>query len=216
LIDILVGRNPVDLLNLSKGCEKTMGSTLAVALSTSVDESLNSALSILLEFNRPLQPTEPIDTALVSRDVDNIKHILTTSFPRCSDLFNILLRRSDRHIAQISLLYQMQTKTPLDKEIRQSYGLPPQAVKIAVQAVRTATNMTYRDAMLLRTDFGHGIGSTNKLALGIRVCRMHWNKTHWMQVKAEYHGVCGKNLADKMRMQFSGVFEKLLVAMAMV
>ena len=99
--------------------------------------------------------------------------------------------------------------------IRKNCSLPSQAVKIAVQAVRTAGNMTYRDAMLLRTDLGHN-GSVNKLALGIRVCRMHWYKSHWMQVKAEYNGLSGKDLADEMRTQFSGVFRKLLVDMATV
>jgi hypothetical protein len=216
LIDILVGRNPVDLLNLSKGYEKIMKSTLAVALSTNVDKILERALTILLEFNRPLA-TEPIDTALVSRDVDDIKSILAKFYPRYRDLFNILLRRSDRHIEQISLLYQMRTNASLDKAIRTS-ALPPLAVKIAVQAVRAATNMTcYGDAKLLHSGLGFWNASpANKLALGIRVCRMHWYKTHWMQVKAVYHDKYGKDFTDKMRRQFSGVFGRLLVAMAMV
>ena len=94
MIDILVGRHPIDLLNLSKGYEKYKQSSLDVALSTRVDDIFGLALSILLEFNRPL-PTDPIDTALVSTDVNNIIRILTTSFPACRDLFNILLRRSD-------------------------------------------------------------------------------------------------------------------------
>jgi hypothetical protein len=72
--------------------------------------------------------------------------------------------------------------------------------------------------MLLRDALGANnmIGAVDKKKLAIRTCRMHKFKQHWLQTKAEYCGVTGKQLVDKMRNSQSGVFGELMTAMAMV
>jgi hypothetical protein len=117
----------------------------------------------------------------------------------------------------MALHYQMKTNQPLDKDIRKNPNITSMANKIAVHAVRTACNITYRDCMLIRDALGHNniMGGVSKKKLAIRTCRMHKFKQHWLQIKGEYCGVTGKQFVDKMS-SLSGVFGELLTAMAMV
>ena len=159
-----------------------------------------------------------MDTALVYRDVEALASLLSTSFPRASDVFNILLRRSDTHIQQMSVRYQVVAKQPLDKAVRTNASMTDMTKKVAVHAIRTACNMTYRDTMLLKDAMGHNsfAGGISKKKLAIRVCRMHYFKQHWMQIKGEYCGVTGKSFVEKMSKVDSGVFRDLLTEMASV
>jgi hypothetical protein len=107
-------------------------------------------------------------------------------------------------------MYEIHAKEPLDKAIRKNTSLSEMARNIGVHAVRTATNMTYRDAMLLRDASG------KKEKLAIRVTRMHFYKQHWRQIKAEYQGVSGKSFQNKMNSISEGIFRNLMYTMASV
>jgi hypothetical protein len=185
LIDIYIGRNSQDLRELANGFLK-LGQNISTIYNSATSDELKTALSIVAEIQRP-DISLPVDTALVYRDVEALKSILSAAFPRASDVFNILLRRSDTHIQQMSLRYQAVTKQPLDKAVRTNASLTDMTRKVAVQAIRTACNITYRDAMLLKDAMGHNSfsGGTSKKKLAIRVCRMHFFKQHWRQIKAE-------------------------------
>jgi hypothetical protein len=216
LIDIFIGRNPHDLRELADGLTKIKQSISRICNNAKSAE-LQTALSIVAELQRP-DNSLPIDTALVHRDVEALVSTLNASFPRSSDIFNIVLRRSDAHIQQMSVHYGIVTKQPLDKAIRTNLSISPMTNKIAVHAVRTACNITYRDAMQLKDALGHNsfAGGISKKKLVIRLCRMHKFKQHFMQIKAEYCGVTGKNFAEKMSKAYSGVFGELLTEMASV
>ena len=194
------------------------GASLAYLVSSlTTNEELLYALKICSELNRQ-DPGLPVNQALVSRDVQDIIRILAMSFPTDRELLNILLRRNDAHIAQVALYYHMQTKKHLDQAIRQSTLLKTMTRKIAVHAVRTAGNITYRDAMLLR-DAQSGdslMGGSNDELLGVRVCRFHWYTQHWLQIKSEYLGLKGREFVDKMNSSKDGLFRDLMVSMALV
>jgi Annexin len=216
LIDIYVGRSPQDLRLLADGFTR-LNSSISTIVNSAESAELQTALGIVSELNRP-DTTIPIDAARVYSDVEILISTMSASFPNSSTLFDILLRRSDTHIQQMALHYQMKTGQPLDKDIRKNVNISNMANKIAVHAVRTATNITYRDCMLLRDALGHNamLGGVSKKKLAIRVCRMHKFKQHWLQIKAEYCGVTGKQFVDKVRNSQSGVFGDLMTAMAMV
>lgn len=216
LIDIYVGRNPQDLRVLADGFTK-LGSSISTISNYADSEELKMALGIVSEINRP-DTTVPVDTARVYHDVEILISTLSATFPRSSELFNILLRRSDTHISQMALHYQMKIGEPLDKAIRKNLNISQMANKIAVHAVRTASNITYRDCMLLRDALGHNkiFSGLSKKKLAIRACRMHKFTQHWKQIKADYLGMTGKEFVDKMRNSLSGVFGELMTAMAMV
>jgi hypothetical protein len=223
LIDIFIGRATEDIRFLlfkfqqqqtAAMSGRSISSTLANATS---NEILLSALNIATESTRP-DGTYPVDQNLVHRDVEEIFKILDAGFPSHTALFNILLRRSDQHIMQLNIHYRIKKgDRALDEDLRRNVSMPKMMRKIAVHAVRSATDPTYRDVMALRDAMGAeslvGNGSSEKLA--IRICRLHWYKQHWKQVKAGYVGHMGKNLVDKVNGQ-RGLLRDLLVAMCLV
>lgn len=211
LIDIFVGRDPRDFAYLNLAYQHhhsrvMAGQTLASAvngLTTSAE--LRSALMICTEGSRDLRPV--VDQSRVILDVAKIEEIMDMTFPRYQTLFDILLRRSDPHIAQINVYYKMRTGMDLDEALRRSLCLSEMTRKIAVHAVRTATDLTYRDVMLLRD------AKNMNEKLGIRVCRMHWHKQHWKQIKAVHVGHGGKEFSAKWKGKNS-LFGDLIVSMA--
>ena len=88
-----------------------MGQNLANAVSIVLNNNnisspeLQCALNICCEADRPSQ-NERVDTAVVHRDVEEIKRILEMRSPPHRELFNILLRRSDQHLAQVAMFYR--------------------------------------------------------------------------------------------------------------
>ena len=223
MIDIFVGRHPEDirLLKLRYTKQKEALGETNQSLSAKVygmgsSTELRLAMKICTEGSRP-DSTHPVDTELVIRDVQEIKVHMSNAFPNYEVLFNILLRRSDSHIFQIAMYYEMQVGEHLDKAFRENPNLSKTARKILVHAVRTAQHLTYRDVMLLRDALGQDSisGATKNERLAIRVCRMHWYPQHWRQIKAEFVGLAGKDLIERLNNR-EGLLGDLLVAMAQV
>jgi len=214
-VEIFVGRHPQDLLELGAKYSQLYQRNLSSVSSTVRSKDLAAALDIISEQNRP-DTNVPVDNALVQKDVTRIVSLLRATFPRAEELFEILLRRSNSHIQQVSITFETHAHEPLDKAIRKNTGLGEMARNIGVHAVRTATHITYRDAMLLRDAMSGVLGNKNKQKLAIRVTRMHFYKQHWMQIKAEYTGVFGKDFRSKMGNLSDGVFRNLMYTMASV
>jgi len=216
LIDIFIGRHPQDLIDLSFKYTQVHRRDFSDISSMTSSAELKKALEIISERNRP-DFTVLVDRTRVQKDVESIKSTLKMSFPRYEDLFEILLRRSDPHIHQISLMFALEQKqNPLDKAIRTNTSLSTMAKNICVHAVRTATHITYRDAMLLHDAMGSNtvFGSSNNKKLAIRVVRMHYFKQHFHQIKWEYHGVSGKHFTKQMKQLKEGAFRDLMYAMS--
>lgn len=218
-----MGRHPEDLRYLSFKYKQQLANPVnGTSLESRIygltnNRELQKALKICSQNTRPDQ-SDPVDQALVYRDVEDIIKILRATFPESNNLYNILLRRSDTHIQQLALFYEMKEHMKLDEAIRKNAVLDKMTIKIAVHAVRTAINMTYRDAMLLRDSLGGDalFGTLKSVRLGIRVCRMHWHKQHWLQIKSEFLGMGGQQLVDKLNSKCDGLLKELVVRMAMV
>ena len=221
LIDIFVGRDPVDLRTLDlyyqqRHSNVMSGKSLASLVNTlTSSDELRYALMICTERNRGREPGA-VDQQRVIQDVQVIQKQMGTTFPSHQVIFDILLRRHDSHIAQINLYYQMREGMNLDEALRRNVTLSQMARNIAVHAVRTATDLTYRDCMLLRDAMGANklMGNRSDEKLGIRVCRMHWHRQHWRQIKAVYMGHMGQEFIDKCKKGKKGIFRDLVVSMA--
>lgn len=216
LIEIFIGRHPKDLIDLSVKYKQACNRDFSSIASMTSSPELTKALEIISERNRP-DSTVLVDQGRVRKDVESIKSTLKMSFPRYEDLFEILLRRSDMHIQQIFIMFGVEHKQkPLDMAIRTNTSLSTMAKNICVHAVRTATHITYRDAMLLRDAMGTNtmLGGGNNKKLAIRVVRMHYFKQHFHQIKGEYHGVSGKHFTKQMKQLKEGAFRDLMYAMS--
>ena len=221
LIDIFVGRDPEDLRTLDLYYQQRHSNVMSgKSLASIVDqltssEELRYALMICTEGNKSREPRAVVQQ-LVLQDVEVIQKQMDMTFPNYQVIFDILLRRHDSHIAQINLYYQMREGMNLDEALRRNVCLNQMTRNIAVHAVRTATDLTYRDCMLLRDAMGANsfLGNGKDEKIGIRVCRMHWHKQHWRQIKAVYVGHMGQELIEKCKKGKKGLFRDLVVSMA--
>jgi len=219
LIDIFIGRATEDirylLFRLQEQVQrpgksgKTLSSTLAAATSNDV---LLSPLNIATGTTRP-DVTYPLDFNDVHRDTEEIIKIMDALVPSHTALFDILLCRSDQHIRHLKIAYLIQKGGDLDKDLRQNSLMPSMMRKIAVHAIRSATDPTYRDALLLRSVMN--LPGRSEKCFAIRVSRLHWYKEQWERVKARFMGQMGKELMDKANGQ-QGLLKHLLVAMCLV
>ena len=91
----------------------------------------------------------------------------------------------------------------------QDSQLSDTAKKVASHAVRTATNMHYHDAILLR----NAILDSDDLRLGILVCRMHWYPQYWGQIRDESLFLQDTNFVEAMSMK-TNLFGYLMLSFA--
>ena len=178
---------------------------------------LISALTIATVHARPPH-SHPVDPSVVVEDVQEISRLLNVGCPLRplhEQLFDILLRRNDHHIAQINLFFRMKEGKELDEIIRKSSALSKTTKKVAIHAIRTATNLVDRDVKMLQEALGEEklISRGNSEVLGIRICRMHWYKQHWLRVKACYKAKTNNELGNVLKSK-SGLFKDLMVALA--
>ena len=221
LIDVFVGRDPEDLQNLNlyyqhRHRNVMSGKSLASIINQlTSSEELRYALMICTEGSKSREP-RVVDQQRVLQDVEVIHKQMSLAFPSYQVIFDILLRRHDSHIAQINLYFSMRERMNLDEAVRRNVSLNQMTRNIAVHALRTATDLTYRDCMLLRDAMGANsfMGNTKDEKLGIRICRMHWHRQHWKQIKAVYMGHMGQKFIDKCKKGKKGLFRDIVVSMA--
>ena len=208
LIDLFIARSVDDIRTLLTNYNVQQlvarsGKNLTSLAASISDEALRSAFVIVTECTRP-DASEPVDQGLVNGDIRELIRIGSSSFPNHMALFNILLRRNNQHLRQVNAFYRIHRDRPLDEDIRRNIPMPKIMKQVALRALRSAADLTYRDVMAIRdtmcSDSLIGKVSTEKLA--IRICRMHWDK-HWRQVKAAYMGIHGKRLVDSLNQQRS-------------
>src|SRR5579859_3244542 len=215
LCDIFISRDQEDLVYLSLQYQKLYHSDMwRDMLSLSSNQDLQLALSMVADHNRD-DPRTPVFPAQVYEDVDTIRRMLNNSHATAKVFYDIFLCRNDTHLIQVANHFQNMTGKPLDEAVRRNSFLRKYIKKVCIHAIRSAVNPTYRDVNLIRDALGSnsnlGIGSPEKLA--IRVCRMHWYAQHWLQVKAEYYGITGLSLKDRLTSSGDPAFSQLMAAM---
>jgi hypothetical protein len=176
---------------------------------------LQRALKICAQSSRP-DSLEPLNKALVDRDVVELSTLLASRKPEISALFDIILRRSDNHLIEVCAYYQLSQVTPLDTAILQCLNLAKMVKKIAVHAIRTASDVVYRDIMLLRHCLyaqPNGGDEGEQVKLGIRMVRMHWYREHFRDVREGFARVVGRDLPSVMSTKH-GIFRELMLSLA--
>ena len=219
MIDVLIGRNAADLCYLDLEFQRKSASqgriSSIVSNLTSVPELL-SAFTIATLYPRP-PPSHPVDPSLVVHDVEEIGRLLNVDCPLKAlhePLFDILLRRNDRHLAQINMYFRMKEGKELYKIIRRCNIISKWTRKVAGVAIRSAISLVDKDVKLLRLALeGDGpVSRGNNDVLAVRVCRMHWYAQHWLKVQEGFRAKKNKQLIDVFKSK-SGLLRELLVAL---
>lgn len=121
---------------------------------------------------------------------------------------HILTSRSNGQIRAIAQAYRQRYQRPLDDCIRREFsGHMEQALMYIVCA---AEDPAKHDADLLE-DAMRGLG-TNDHALIRRIVMIHWNPDRLQQCKAAYKHFYKRELAERIRSETSGDYEKLMLA----
>jgi hypothetical protein len=209
-VDIMIGIHPENMDFLRQSFWNLYGYSLEYAIFEGhlrEQGPLRNAIVAALNIRRPLPETE-VDMEQVRIDVNTVRVALGRASSRYEEILNIFLRSSDRHIWQMATYYLSTVHMPLDVAIESS-TLKDITKVIAIQAIRSATDVVSRDVMLLKQASKQA--TIDKLTLGIRVCRMHWF-SHWKQTLNEFKRSTGTGVAE-LRAE-DGLFGELIAAMA--
>ena len=215
LILIFVGKDQDDLQYLDTLWRHRENSSLTSAIpSLTTNRTLQYALRICTNPGAREDPCKRINPTLIHREVERLEGILELTFPRTTypptfPVLDMLLYRSNNFIQQVALYFEVLTGSKLDSQIRRS-SLDDMTKKIAIHAVRTAQDLTFRDCMALK-DVISKRGREEDLA--IRVCRGHWYHPHWAQIQATWMGITGREFKEKVMKMPQGLFRDLIVAM---
>lgn len=79
-----------------------------------------------------------------------------------------------------------------------------------IHQLRTGTDRAMRDALDLEAAMA-GMGTKDHLLVN-RVVRIHWDRNHMQQVKGAYQHKFHKSLAQRIRGETSGDYERLMLA----
>jgi len=217
LILIFVGRQQDDLEYLDSLWSQRTGCGLTPSIpSLTSKRILQYALRLCLSLprNNPLKPTHDALIHPHIRKLDDLLQMTFTSTLRGEYSFaftvlDILLKRSNTDISKLALYFEVATGSKLEKKILNS-TLDNTTKRIAVHALRTARDPTYRDCKLLNHAFCRPSAEED---IAIRVCRAHWYSLHWKEIQAAWTGIIGSDIKTKISQLPKGLFRELLLAM---
>lgn len=149
------------------------------------------AVLIILEGERDPEHME-VRSSSIRRDVEIIHKIVTSKDTRNTgetELYNSILKRSDKFLKELQRQYQMSYGKRLDEAIlARSNNLVGELLAHMLVGVRDATT---RDARLL-----HAALKTHSTDLMIsRFIRVHWDQEHMEDVKEAYERMYDEQLA---------------------
>ncbi|KAF4634167.1 hypothetical protein G7Y89_g3940 [Cudoniella acicularis] len=208
LNDILLGRSNADMRAIKEAYHKTTHRGLEADVKGDLSMKTERHFMMVLAANRN-EESAPVIPQQIDADVMEL-YKATEGKMGTDELLvcQILSQRSDAQIRAIAHTYQQKFRRDLETVIKKEFhGHMEEAL---IQQLRTGTDKAMRDATLLE-DAMAGMGTKDAL-LTQRVIRMHWDKNHMQQVKGAFQHKYRTSLANRIRGETSGDYERLLVA----
>lgn len=216
LILMFIGKHEEDLNYLSTVWQQRNNTFLASAIpNLTSNKTLQFALEICTTPALRDAPHKPVDTVRIHQDVIELQSMLGMTFSSTGtvsiahNFLELILPRNQPGIQQLALYFERVTGCKLDEKIRKS-SLDDMTTKIAVHAIRSAQDPTYRDVMSLKDVL---YKSDRQEDLAIRICRAHWYGIHWNQIQAGWMGIAHGDFQEKVMKMPRGVFRDLIMAM---
>lgn len=209
LHDVLVGRSNADMHAIKHAyqakCHRSLESKLRSDLSLKTER-----LFMMIVAGTRQEDSAPVLPASVDADVMELQRATegrtgTEVLTVCS----ILSNRSDGQIRAIAHEYDKKWKRSLEKVIISEFA--GHMEKALLQMVRCGVDRAMRDAARLE-DCMKGLGTSDTRLVEV-VTALHWDRQHMAQVKGAYRHKYGKELAQRIRKDTSGDYERCLVAM---
>lgn len=209
LDDVLIGRSNADIQAIKHAYHARFDRSLETDIRNDLSMKTERLFMMILAGTRQ-EDSAPVLPASVDADVMELQRATegragTEVLTVCS----ILSSRSDAQIRAIAHEYDKKWKRPLEKVITSEFA--GHMEKALLQMVRGGVDRAMRDAERLEECMeGPGTNDTRLVAL---VTAVHWDRQHTAQVKGAYRHKYGKELAQRIRKDTSGDYEKCLLAM---
>ncbi|KAH8676060.1 hypothetical protein BX600DRAFT_508239 [Xylariales sp. PMI_506] len=208
LNDVLLGRSNADLRAIKSKYHQTFGRSLENDVKGDLSMKTERHFLIVLGATRA-EDSAPVIPQDIDRDVMDLYRagegkVGTDEMIFCS----ILSTRNDNQIRAISHAYEQKFRRRLEEVIRKEFsGHMEDALLFQL---RHAVDK-YMHAAALLEDAMAGAGTKDHLLVN-RVVRFHWDPNNLANVKAAYQQRYHKSLANRIKGETSGDYERLMLA----
>ncbi|KAK3323660.1 annexin-like protein [Cercophora scortea] len=207
LNDVLLGRSNADLNAIKSTYQRLFRQRLEDAVRGDLSMKTERHFMIVLSAQRA-EDAAPVVKAEIDRDVNDLYNategkVGTDEIKVCS----ILSTRNDNQIRAIAFEYQQKYARSLEDVIRREFsGHMEDALLFQL---RHGLDKYMHQAQLLE-DAMAGMGTKDHLLVN-RVVRFHWDRTNMANVRAAYEKRYRTNLANRIKGETSGDYERLLL-----
>ncbi|KAH8808135.1 annexin-like protein [Xylogone sp. PMI_703] len=208
LNDVLLGRSNADLRAIKELYQKLYHKSLEAAVRDDLSMKTERHFMMVLAANRN-EESSPVIPQQIEQDVTEIYKategkIGTDQLLVCE----ILTHRSDAQIGAIAYTYEKRYSRTLETVIKKEFSGHMESALL--HQLRTGTDKAMRDAILLEEAMS-GVGTEDRL-LVTRVVRYHWDRNHMQNVKGAYQHKYRTGLANRIKGETSGDYERFLLA----
>ncbi|KUI69071.1 Annexin A11 [Cytospora mali] len=208
LNDVLLGRSNADMNAIKSAYRHTFHKDLIAAVKDDLSLKTERHFEIVLSAQRA-EDSAPLISADIDRDVDALYSategkVGTDEMRVCS----ILSVRNDNQIRAIAHAYKLRYARDLETVIRKEFrGHMEEAL---IFQLKRAMDKDAHQAELLEAAMA-GAGTKDHLLVS-RVIRSHWDKNNMRNVSHKYKQIYGKNLAQRVRGETRGDYQRLMLA----
>ncbi|KAL1884471.1 hypothetical protein Plec18167_002059 [Paecilomyces lecythidis] len=209
LNDVLLGRSNADLNAIKSAYHHKYNRSLQKDVEDDLSAKTKELFTSVIIANRH-EESIPIDPSRIESEARTI-HSATAGriINNVTEVCTIFAKASDTELRAINHAFQARYNSSLEKHIEKEFsGHMKDAL---LHMLRTATDPAMRDALLL-DECMKGAGTKDE-KLVVRIVRLHWNRDHKEQVKRAYHHRFKIHLADRVRAETSGDYQKLMLAL---
>lgn len=210
LNDVLIGRSNADIHAIKHAYQAKYHRSLESDIRSDLSLKTERLFTMILAGTRQ-EDSAPVLPQNVKADVDALYHategrVGTDQLTVCA----ILSNRSDGQIRAIAHEYKNgQRHGDLEKVIKKEFAGHMEGALL--QMLRCGTDRAMRDAKRLEACMA-GPGTKDYRLVAV-VTALHWDRQHMAQVKGAYRHAYRKELAQRIRGDTSGDYERCLVAM---
>ena len=211
LIESLMGRSNSEIVKIKEAfSDQRYHNSLEKCMQTELKkDKFRHAILLALGENRMLE-SEKIDVNLIRKDTEHLHRALTAKEGGETAMINIIVLRSDKHLAEIMRVFEAMYKRNFAREmIKRSQNLvvcllplsslslgPPIDIlkgETLAHILNGVLNRPVRDALLLRQALAETSKDRTELLVS-RLVRFHWEPRHLERVKSAYKQKYGSRL----------------------
>jgi annexin A7/11 len=200
LNDVLLGRSNADLNAIKAHYRHVYGRTLESDVKGDLSLKTERLFDMVLAARRN-EESSPVIPQQIEADVNKVG---ADQVAVCA----VLTSRSDGQLRAISQAYRQKYHRELGEVLKKNFSGHMEDALMFI--LLNAEDRAKHDAQLLE-DAMAGMGTKDDLLVN-RIVRIHWDKHRMSQARGAYRHFFQRDLADRIRGETKGDYEKLMVA----